>query len=265
MTAVGRRRLTARSVIASTLLGVHPPQLPTRALVGTAELLGVSGGTARTAISRMVAAGELEPVEDGYRLASPDLLARQSRQDLSRTGPEARPWNGSWLTVVVVAEERRAADRTDLRAALTALRHAELREGVWLRPDNLPVGILAGAEAIVDAQCRRFDARPVDDDPRALAARLWPLDAWGEVARGLLAELVALGERLGAGDVGALADGFVVSAHALRHFQADPLLPAELLSASWPGPELRAEHARFDDRFKAVLAAWQRAQQDQRA
>lgn len=263
--AVGRRRLTARSVIASTLLGVHPPELPTRSLVATAELLGVSGGTARTAISRMVAAGELEPVDDGYRLAGADLLARQSRQDLSRTGPVDGPWDGTWRTVVVVAEERRAADRTDLRAALAALRHAELREGVWLRPDNLPTGVLPAAEAVVAAQCRRFDARPVDDDPVELAARLWPLTGWASEARHLLAELDGLHDRLGAGDLGALAEGFVTSAHALRHFQSDPLLPSELLPDDWPGSDLRARYASFDERYKAVLVAWQRDQRDQRS
>jgi phenylacetic acid degradation operon negative regulatory protein len=257
---IERRRLTARSVIASTLLGAHPPRLPTRALVGTAELLGVSGGTARTAISRMVAAGELEPVDDGYRLASPHLLARQSRQDLSRTGADERPWDGTWRTVVVVAEQRRAAERTDLRAALTALRHAELREGVWLRPDNLPAGVLAAAEAVVAAQCRCFAARPVDDEPRALAARLWPLDGWADLAEALRAEVAALEARLADGDLSALADGFVASAHVLRHFQADPLLPDELLPSGWPGAALRAGYESFDRRFKTVLADWQRAQ-----
>ena len=165
-----RPRLTARSVVASTLLGVHPPELPTRSLVATAELLGVSAGSARTAISRMVAAGELDPVDDGYRLASPTLLARQTRQDLSRTVLD-QPWDGTWRTLVVAADARPAAERIELRAALGALRFAELREGVWLRPDNLPAGVLPDAEATAADQCRSFTSRP-DDDPAALAADL---------------------------------------------------------------------------------------------
>ena len=80
------RRLTARSVLVSTLLGVSPPELPTRSLIGTAELLGVAAGTARVALSRMVAAGEAEATDGGYRLTSPTLLARQARQSLSRSG-----------------------------------------------------------------------------------------------------------------------------------------------------------------------------------
>ena len=64
-TVGARPRLTARSVLASTLLGLDPPELRTAALVAGAELLGVSPGTARVAISRMVTAGELEPTADG--------------------------------------------------------------------------------------------------------------------------------------------------------------------------------------------------------
>jgi phenylacetic acid degradation operon negative regulatory protein len=58
---------------------------------------------------------------------------------------------------------------------------------------------------------------------------------------------------LEARDVDALAEGFVVSAAVLRHFQADPLLPEELLPRAWPGGELRAEYDRFDTAYRALL------------
>ncbi|MBX3314334.1 MAG: PaaX domain-containing protein, C- domain protein [Actinobacteria bacterium] len=252
-----RARLTARSVLASTLLGVRPPELPTRSLVATARLLGVSEGSARTAISRMVAAGELEATDGGYRLAGSALLTRQTRQDLSRTGVDG-PWDGTWRTVVVTAEARPAADRVELRAALAALRFAELREGIWLRPDNLPAGVLPDAERTVRAQCRALSARPLDDGPAELAAELWPLDAWATTARALHEELSVMDDRLVAGDTDALSEGFVVAAHALRHFQADPLLPPVLLPDDWPGPALRAVYEAYDRRFKETLATWQR-------
>jgi phenylacetic acid degradation operon negative regulatory protein len=41
---------------------------------------------------------------------------------------------------------------------------------------------------------------------------------------------------------GALRDGFVLAASVLRHMQADPLLPAELLPDDWPGTALRTEY-----------------------
>lgn len=250
-----RPRLTARSVIASTLLGVDPPELPTRSLVTSAELLGVTAGTARVAMSRMVAAGELAATDDGYRLAG-HLLSRQARQAQSRTGaPEA--WDGTWRTALVPAEARPASDRAILRRAMIALRFGELRDGAWLRPANLPAGTLASAQAVADAQTVAV-VGPLDPgvDPLALARSLWDLAGWADTARSLIDELAPLQARLDEADATALAEGFVVSAAVLRHLQADPLLPAALLPEDWPGTRLRTREDRFDRSFKAVLRTW---------
>jgi phenylacetic acid degradation operon negative regulatory protein len=58
------------------------------------------------------------------------------------------------------------------------------------------------------------------------------------------------------GDTEALADGFVTSAAVLRHLQADPLLPDELLPARWPGAVLRSDYDRYDAAYRATLRAW---------
>lgn len=253
----GRRRLTARSAIASTLLGVSPPELPARSLVATAELLGIAPGTARVAISRMVAAGELAATGSGYRLVGPVLLARQARQDLSRRG-EVGPWDGTWRTAVVTADAAPAATRTERRAALVALRLAELREGVWMRPDNLPVGSLPAPEALVAEHCLALSSTV--EDPEALAGRLWDLPGWDRGARQLVVDLDRCAVELADPRPGTLGEGFVTAAAALRHLQADPLLPAELLPARWAGPELRRTYDDYDTAFKATLRAWLRAQ-----
>lgn len=254
---LGVRRLTARSVIASTLLGTNPPELSTRSLVATAELLGVAAGTARVAMSRMVAAGELEATGDGYRLVSPALLARQDRQSRSRSGPTV-PWDGRWRMAVVAGEARSQSDRLELRSVLTSMRFGELREGVWLRPDNLaPTDDPHGA-GVLARQCTTLHAQP--EVPEAIAAVLWDLDHWADRARLLRHEVERLVPALEAGDHSGLAEGFVVSAAVLRHFQADPLLPAELLPADWPGTELRERYDTFDAAFRTTLVDWQRRQ-----
>ena len=61
---------------------------------------------------------------------------------------------------------------------------------------------------------------------------------------------------LEAGSAEALADGFVTSAAVLRHLQADPLLPVELLPPAWPGEALRADYDRYDAAYRSVLRAW---------
>ncbi|TDC84405.1 PaaX domain-containing protein, C- domain protein, partial [Actinomadura sp. 7K507] len=129
------RPLTARSVVLSTLLGVHPPRLPARYLVRVGDLFGIAEGTIRVALSRMVAAGDLVQSGGTYSLTE-RLLERQARQDESRL-PPAQPWDGTWEIAVITAERRPAADRAALRHAMSALRLAELREGTWLRPANL--------------------------------------------------------------------------------------------------------------------------------
>lgn len=248
-------RLTTRSVLASTLLGVRPPELPTIVLVRSCGLFGISDGTARVAISRMVAAGELVPTDDGYALTGA-LRDRQERQRLSRHGTTL-PWSPGdpWRSAVVTAERRSAADRAALRRAALALRLAELREGVWLRPDNLPPGELPEAETVVAGQTLALGSTPRTDEV-ALAARLWDLDGWTARAARLGAAMDASLPALEAADRGALRLGFVLSAAVLRHLLADPLLPSALVPRDWPGPALRATYDTWVLAFLRVWGEW---------
>ncbi|WP_327223624.1 PaaX domain-containing protein, C- domain protein [Streptomyces platensis] len=236
--ALALRPLTARSIVLSTLLGHHPPRLPARALVRVGELFGIAEGTVRVALSRMVAAGDLRQTDGSYALTT-RLLARQTRQDESRT-PQTVPWNGGWEIAVVATPERRpAAERTALRQAMAALRLAELREGSWLRPANLD----RPRPAVVTDQCTWFTGTP-DDEPAALAGRLWDLTGWAGRARALSAALDRAGPH---------ADRFTVAAAALRHLLADPLLPADLLPENWPGEQLRRTYAEFETELRDLL------------
>jgi phenylacetic acid degradation operon negative regulatory protein len=248
-----RKPLTARSVLASVLLGSEPPWLPTALLVRTGELFGLAEGTVRTALSRMVAAGELEVVDGGHRLTG-RLLARQARQSASRRA-EVVDWDGSWeLAVVGAAGARPAGDRAALRAALTTLRLAELREGAWVRPANLDPARSPDATRVASAQVTWWRAaRP---DPAPDPTGLWDLAGWAADADVLLGEMAELLGPLEDGDTGTLAEGFVLSAAVLRHLQADPLLPADLLPRGWPGADLRSTYDRFDDAYRAVLTTW---------
>jgi phenylacetic acid degradation operon negative regulatory protein len=248
------RPMTARSVIASTLLGIDPPRLSSLLLARSGELFGISEGTTRVALSRMVAAGELEPDDGGYRLAGP-LLDRQARQRASRA-PTHRPWGDEWSMAIVSGRRRTAAERSELRHAMGVLRLGEWREGVWLRPDNLGDGHDPAASAVVAEQCRRFAARPSDESPVELAGRLWDLRGWARRAEELGAAMSELMGPFGRADTGPLPEGFVLSAAVLRHLLADPLLPDELLPPTWPGATFRADYERYDRAFKSVWREW---------
>ncbi|MEU4894005.1 PaaX family transcriptional regulator C-terminal domain-containing protein [Streptomyces sp. NPDC044780] len=231
------RPLTARSIVLSTLLGHHPPQLPARALVRVGALFGTAEGTIRVALTRMVAAGDLEQHGGTYRLTD-RLLARQARQDDSRA-PRTRRWDGGWEIAVVTSDRRQAAERAALRQAMATLRLAELREGTWMRPANL----VRPRPDVVAEQCRWFTGAP-EADPAGLAARLWDLDGWARQAR-------LLGTALD--DAEGPAQRFTVAAAALRHLLADPVLPARLLPEDWPGGELRRRYDAFEREFRALL------------
>ncbi|MFJ4623683.1 PaaX family transcriptional regulator C-terminal domain-containing protein [Streptomyces sp. NPDC088812] len=148
------RPLSARSVVLSLLLGTHPSELPVKDLVRLVEPFGVGGSTLRAALSRMAAAGDLRRAGAVYGL-SDRLLERRRRQD-DAVRPATRPWDGDWEMAVVTVTGRGPAERAELRAALTRLRLAELREGVWLRPATLLRPWPDGLSGVV----RCFTARP---------------------------------------------------------------------------------------------------------
>ncbi|MDQ0989281.1 PaaX family transcriptional regulator C-terminal domain-containing protein [Streptomyces sp. V3I7] len=232
------RPLSARSVVLSLLLGSHPPELPVKELVRLVEPFGVGGSTLRAALSRMVASGDLRRTDAVYGL-SERLLARQRRQD-DALHPRTRAWDGDWEMVVITATGRVPAERAELRARLAALRLAELREGVWLRPANLSRPLPDDLGRVAQS----YTARP-EGSPRELAAGLWLLDGWATTAR-------ALHTHVTAADLP--ADRLTGFAAVVRHLLTDPVLPAELLPADWPGTALRTAYADYQRELTGSVA-----------
>jgi phenylacetic acid degradation operon negative regulatory protein len=242
--------LTARSVLASALLGEDPPELAVSHLVHLAGLFGINENRARVALSRMAAAGEVSTDGAGrYRLAG-HLLERQGRQAGSRRG-ETGPWEGRWRMVVVTGSGRSAEERGSRRTRLALARLAEQREGVWLRPDNIELR----PDPVEDPDVALFSATPAGD-PVELASSLWDLAGWAAGAEQLRRRM----EDLPPTEPADLAPGFVLSASVLRHLQADPLLPPALLPDTWPGASLRQAYDRWDRRYRQVLRTWGRSE-----
>lgn len=223
------RRLTARSVILSALLGTHPAQGTAAGIVRLAAALGLRESAVRAALTRMVAAGDLERRDSAYRL-SPRLLERQRRQD-DALRPRVVPWADDWRLAVVTVGAEDSTERAALREALRAARFGELREGVWTRPDNLAADLPEAA----GARLAFFTARP-DEPAAALADRLFQPQHWARQSRRLLAGLE---------NAEGMRDRFEIAAAIVRHILDDPVLPDPLLPASWPGRELRDAYERF--------------------
>jgi phenylacetic acid degradation operon negative regulatory protein len=246
------RPLSARSVIASLLLGRYPPRASSALLVRWCELFGIREGAARVALSRMVAAGELTMEQGVYELAG-RVRARQGEQDVSLAGPG--PWNGEWVMYVVRPGARTASERVALREAAQRLRLGELREGVWTRPDNL-AGMAATAPdaELMMAAADTWRARP--EDGLAIVARLFPAEPLAVVARRLAERLVDAMGRLEPGSGDRLAEAFVIAAAAVHLLRRDPVLPETLASVSWPAAELRDVYRGSRSGFDRAIAAW---------
>ena len=217
-------------MVLSVLLGAHPAWATAAELLRLTSDFGIREPTLRVALTRMVHAGDLVRSDDGYRL-SDRLLSRQRRQD-GALHPVTRDWDGTWTTVIVTAVGADARTRGAVRIALQDNRFGELREGVWMRPDTLDPLL----PALIRGRVRVLHA--ADDNPAELARRLWDLRGWSKTGHRLLREMDA------ANDV---PDQFAVAAAMVRHLLADPVLPAGLLPADWPGDRLRSAYAEFAD------------------
>ena len=221
-------RMPARSVVLSVLLGAHPAWASAADLIRLTTDFGIKESTLRVALTRMVSAGDLVRSADGYRLAD-RLLARQRRQD-DAMRPQLRRWRGYWTTLIVTSIGTDPRTRAALRTTLHHKRFGELREGVWMRPDNLDLDL----DTEVCGRVRIMQAR--DDAPADLAGQLWDLPTWSNTGRQLLTEMS------GATEVPAR---FVIAAAIVRHLLTDPVLPDELLPADWPGTRLRTAYNDF--------------------
>ena len=93
---IGDRPLSARSVLASALLGADQPRLTVGALVAMASLFGISEGAARTCLWRMVSDGELTSDGGTYALAG-RLVERRERVDDAARIDDAAAADGTAL------------------------------------------------------------------------------------------------------------------------------------------------------------------------
>jgi phenylacetic acid degradation operon negative regulatory protein len=240
------RPFNARSLVLSVLLGLDPPVLPARTLVELADVFGIAAGTMRTALSRMVASGELVAGAQGYRLVG-RLLERKAAQDIGRR-PAPRQWDGCWTVAVVTAPRRSVGARRAFRTHMANVRMGELRPDTWLRPANLapPRGDdgLAVVRGALDGE-----------DPSSLAGRLWPLASIAAGAQDLAERLDAMLPALADRRADALPPTITLAAEVVRFLRAEPLLPPDLTPQPWAPDALRVRYREFDRALGRTLRA----------
>jgi phenylacetic acid degradation operon negative regulatory protein len=242
---------------------------PIASLVQMLAALEIAPAAVRTAVSRMVSQGWLEPAKvegaSAYRLTSrAERRLREAATRIYRT--DTAPWDGHWhLISLGRVPDRVSRDR--LRSGLTYLGYAPLRDDTWISPRAS-----AEADSLIDAEhasARRFTAR-YDGVDAALTAEAWDLRALGaDYARwlGEAREVVATldgspaasngtGSRFGGIASDRDRQAFAVRStlvHEWRKFLfRDPGLPRDLLPDEWPGD---AAAAFFDEHASRLLPA----------
>jgi phenylacetic acid degradation operon negative regulatory protein len=233
------RPLTARSAILSLLLGSHPPSATVSDLVAWGRQVDINESAVRAALTRMVAAGDLLRDNGTYTLPG-RLLERQRRQDEAMQVPTGL-WDGTWRVAAVVSTGKDPASRLNLRRSMVAAHFAELREGLWMRPDNIAWRPPADIADDLELMRAHPDANAAD-----LADQLFEPRQWASVGLELLEY---------ADQATSARDRLTVFATIVRHLTHDPLLPTELLPADWPGAALRETYDAFRDE---VIQEWRR-------
>lgn len=205
------------------------------ALVRLLAPVGIAAPAVRTAISRMMTQGWLEPVTidgaRGYRATAQATRRLDEAAGRIYPGPK-HAWDGTWHLALVTPPADRAG-RTRLRADLGYLGYAELGDNVWVSPfERRELASVLARDAATGHTARAVEVDPLPTSAWDLDALRTAYDAWQRSAPDLLRH------HLGAHadpDEAAFAARFHL-VHEWRKFLfADPGLPDELLPPDWPG------------------------------
>ena len=225
-------------------------QAPVAGLVALLEPVGIQAPAVRTAISRMVGQGWLEPVQlpagRGYRATErairwlDDAGARIYRR-------VDQAWDGRWRLAVVEAPADRAT-RSRLGADLAFIGYAELAPQLWVSPYRRAEldEVLQRAGTTARRMCAEWiDPSPLD---------AWDLAALESAYRRFISEADVLLRHAGGEhedpDRAAFAARFQL-VHEWRKFLfTDPGLPEELLPPDWIGRRAAELFRTEADRLK---------------
>ena len=229
----------------SALFDVYGDHLRTRGhraavadLVRLLAPIGIAAPAVRTAISRMVAQGWLEPATvDGARgyAATPQAIRRLEETAERIYRPRDDEWDGCWQLLLLDPFPSRAVRAAVLRD-LPFLGYAALDDRVWVSPW---VRAELDRDPARGPVPRRRPPGPSTSTRPARPTRAWDLDAIGaEYAAWLDDAATALEAHLAAHDdpeEAAFAARFHL-VHEWRKFLfTDPGLPGRLLPDDWAG------------------------------
>jgi phenylacetic acid degradation operon negative regulatory protein len=229
-------------------------------LMPVAELCGLGSEQVRSCLRRLVdeavfvrsgtgRSAEYTTTPLGQALFDAAMERRQLAYDQDARGGG---WDRRWHLVSFGVPEKRRKARASFRDWMLRQGAAPLQSGLYVSPHPWEQAVQAEASAlgvtehIVTNSTEDLTVGGVDD-PREIAAGLWPLDEIADRYNGFIEEYAdvptnlekmrADGPRLTDAQFVAGALAMVVRYQSCQ--DADPLLPPELLPRDWPGKEAR--------------------------
>ena len=199
------------------------------------QALDIDSGVVRTAMSRLAADGWLQREKVGrnsfYRLAE---KGRETFEEATRHiyDPPPSNWSGRFeLLLIANGEDREAA-----REALKNAGFGSPLPGVFVAPS----GVAIPQEA---KRAIRLEVSAEDESGRRLIRESWPLERTADAYLKFARTFAPLREEIRRRELFAEGDAFVARILLIHHYRRvvlrDPLLPARLLPADWPGSAAR--------------------------
>jgi phenylacetic acid degradation operon negative regulatory protein len=231
--------VSAKAVVLEVLSAgesIYEGVLPVRSLVQAASVFDIAENSVRVAIVRLRAEGLLEsPGRGEYRLGPSAQVVNDKIHGWRTVSSRVGDWDGSW-TAVFTADLSRT-DRPALRRRLRALRYLgfeELKSGLFLRPNNLTLGVdgirdeLAALGLDADASVFRMEELNPEQERRARA--LWDSPRLEQTYSKLHGELTLSLDRLEELPLNdSVREAFLLGREGIRHVVLDPLLPEPLV------------------------------------
>jgi phenylacetic acid degradation operon negative regulatory protein len=230
-----------------------------------AEACGLTADQVRSCLRRLRAEGLFTREGDGrgavFRATPEGLRALEATMERTRLAyaqdAAGRGWDGMWRLVAFAVPEARRSARDAFRDHLLDLGGAAVQNGLYVSPHDWTSEVLAEAERLdVTEQVTVASTSELQTggirDPRAIAERLWPIaevaaryENFVRIYEGVPEQLERMRrnhQRLAEADF--LPGALVIGIKFQECFNADPLLPPELLPRPWPGRRARELLAR---------------------
>jgi phenylacetic acid degradation operon negative regulatory protein len=200
-------------------------------LIETCADVGISETLVRTAVSRLVAAGQLSGEREGrrsfYRLAAPARTEFAAAARMLFGPPEVADWHFVQLTGLAPDEAMQMLERAG---------HARLGP-------RLAVGARPMPSLKQPAVLFRAEVVSGEGDLGTFAADHWNLAQHADAYRGFIGRFGRLADLLGGGARLAAAESLTARLVLVHQFRLvvlrDPRLPQAALPADWPGEEAR--------------------------